>query len=112
MRAGQAAAHSCCAAGLFRSRQRRGSLAFGNADRVQEHLDARALPRRQLGQMAAEGTRPRPAVVKAEDVPRDIVEPAAIADMPLGVGDELLQWRGAWGRRRIPDRRPSTSASR
>ena len=41
---------------------------------------------RPLGQVAAEGARPRPAVVEAENVPGHVVEPAAAAQMPLDVG--------------------------
>ena len=67
--------------------------------------------------VAAEGARARPAVVKAQDVPGDIVEPAARAQVPLGVGDQGLdhlaaRGRGRWRRRTAAGRpRPADRGS-
>ena len=63
---------------LLRSSQGCRCVAFGDADRLQQHPDAGALAWRQLGQMAAEGARPRPAVVEAQNMPHDVVEPPAV----------------------------------
>ena len=65
-------------------------FAFGDAHRFQQHGGAGARARRLLGNVAAKGPGARPAVVEAQDVPGDIVEPAARAQVPLGVGDQGL----------------------
>ena len=54
---------------------------------------------RLLGQVAAEGAGARLAVVEAEDVARDIVEPPAGAQVPLDIGDQRLQHGAPRGRR-------------
>ena len=75
-------------AGLLRRQQRRHVIAFGNAHRLHQHRGAGACARRLFRDVAAEGACARPAVVKAQDVPRDIVEAAACAQVPFGVGDQ------------------------
>ena len=60
---------------------------FHNAHRLSQHAGACAFTRRLLGKATAEGARPRPPVVEAQDVAGDIVEATARAQVPLSIRD-------------------------